>query len=98
MNIYQGDDLMKVNVRKFLGENFAVEDAILLRELIQENIGEEIELDFEGFDRVPTTFLCCLFTDLINKNGRDFIISHINVKNLSNSTDYSRVVRGTTFN
>lgn len=89
---------MKINVREFLGENFVVEDAILLREFIQENIGQDIELDFEGFERIPTTFLCCLFTDLINKNGRDFIISHINVKNLSNSKDYSRVVRGTTFN
>jgi len=34
---------------------------------------------------------------MINKEGRDNIISKINVKNLSNYTDYSRVVAGTTF-
>ncbi len=34
---------------------------------------------------------------MINKKGRENIISKINVKNLSNYTDYSRVVAGTTF-
>lgn len=82
----------------YLGENFAVEDAILLRYVISENISRNIVLDFDGVDRIPSTFLCCLFTDLINAQGRDFIINHINVKNLSNYEDYSRVVKGTTFN
>ena len=36
-------------------------------------------------------------TDMINKEGRENIISKINVKNLSNYTDYSRVILGTTF-
>lgn len=88
---------MIINVREFLGKDYSIEDAIVLREYIQENIDKKIELDFEGLDRIPTTFLCCLFTDLINRQGRDYIIENIGVKNLSNYRDYSRVVIGTTF-
>lgn len=88
---------MNVKVREYLGENFAVEDAILLRSLINDNMGEKIVLDFEGVNRIPSTFLCCLFTNLINVKGREFILEHINVKNLSNYADYSRVVKGTMY-
>lgn len=88
---------MKIMVKELLGENFAIEDAILLRDYIEKNIEEEIELDFYGLDRISTSFLCCLFTDLINSFGRDYIINKINVKNLSNIRDYSRVIKGTTF-
>ena len=63
----------------------------------ENNLNENVELDFDGIDRVSTTFLTCLFTNMINKKGRENIISKINVKNLSNYTDYSRVVAGTTF-
>lgn len=88
---------MRINVREFLGEKINVEDAIVLRDYIEGNLNGEVELDFNGVDRVPTTFLTCLFTDMINKEGRENIISKINVKNLSNYRDYSRVVAGTTF-
>ncbi|EGT3599374.1 STAS-like domain-containing protein [Clostridium perfringens] len=88
---------MKINVREFLGDKIHVEDAIILRDYIENNLNENVELDFDGIDRVSTTFLTCLFTDMINKKGRENIISKINVKNLSNYTDYSRVVVGTTF-
>ena len=85
---------MKINVREFLGDKIHVEDAIILRDYIEDNLNENVELDFGGIGRVSTTFLTCLF---INKEGRENIISKINVKNLSNYTDYSRVVAGTTF-
>ncbi|HHD2584439.1 STAS-like domain-containing protein [Clostridium perfringens] len=88
---------MKINVREFLGDKIHVEDAIILRDYIEDNLNENVELDFDGIDRVSTTFLTCLFTEMINKKGRENIISKINVKNLSNYTDYSRVVAGTTF-
>lgn len=88
---------MKINVKELLGEKINVEDAIILRDYIENNLDENIELDFDGIDRVSTTFLTCLFTDMINKVGRDNLISKIDVKNLSNYTDYSRVVAGTTF-
>lgn len=88
---------MKINVRELLGYKINVEDAIILRDYIENNLDENVELDFNGIDRVSTTFLTCLFTDMINKVGREDIISKINVKNLSNYSDYSRVVVGTTF-
>lgn len=88
---------MRINVKELLGENINVEDAIILRDYIENNIEGNIELDFIGIDRISTTFLTCLFTDMINKLGRENLISKINVKNLSNYTDYSRVVVGTTF-
>ncbi|MDZ5254756.1 STAS-like domain-containing protein [Clostridium sp. LIBA-8841] len=88
---------MKINVKELLGDKINVEDAIILRDYIENNLDGNVELDFNGIDRVSTTFLTCLFTDIINKVGRDNIISKINVKNLSNYTDYSRVVAGTTF-
>ena len=72
---------MKINVREFLGDKIHVEDAIILRDYIEDNLNENVELDFDGIDRVSTTFLTCLFTDMINKKGRENIISKINVKN-----------------
>ncbi|MGM9973298.1 MAG: STAS-like domain-containing protein [Clostridiaceae bacterium] len=89
--------MLNVKVRDFLGENFGIEDAILLREWIKSNINEKITLDFDDIDKVPSTFFCCLFSDLIYKMGREFIFSNINVKNLSNRNDYNRVVLGTSF-
>lgn len=89
---------MLINVKDFLGDDFTVEDAILLREYIGENLNNSIELDFEGVEKVPATFLNCLFTDLINKEGRDTIIQKVCVKNLPNYRNFSRVVRGTAFN
>ncbi|MGL4848895.1 MAG: STAS-like domain-containing protein [Clostridium sp.] len=87
---------MMVNVKELLGENFGIEDAIFLRETIKSS-GEQVVLDFEGFDRVPSTFLTSLFNDLINEQGRDVVYNNITVKNLTNTNDYSRVVMGTTF-
>ncbi len=88
---------MMINVREFLGENFAVEDAIVLREQIKNNLNDEVVLDFEGLDRIPSTFLTCLFSELINEKGREAIFNAVNVKNLTNYNDFSRVVMGTTF-
>ena len=62
------------------------------------DLSKGIVLDFDGYERVPSTFLTCLFTDLIEKLGREYIYQQINVKNISNFSDYSRVVLGTAFN
>jgi hypothetical protein len=86
-----------IKVSEIIGTNFENEDAILLRGVIKQYIEGPIVLDFAGIKKVPTTFLCCLFTDIINSQGRDYVASHINVKNMSNFTDYKRVVLGTAF-
>ena len=85
---------MNINVKKILGNALNIEDAIVLRRYLEEN--QNVELDFEGIDRVPSTFLNCLFADMINKEGRDIVANKVEVKNLSNYNDYSRVVLGTT--
>ena len=86
-----------IKIKDFLGEKYSTEDAILLREIIKNNLSDGVELDFQGFDRIPTTFLNCLFSDLFNKLGREYVFKQIYVKNLSNYNDYSRVVLGTAF-
>ncbi len=88
---------MEIKVKEVLGEDITIEDAILLREMIRNSLNIGVLLDFDGFKRIPTTFLNMLFGDLINSFGRDFIFQQIDVKNLSNYTDYSRVILGTTF-
>lgn len=88
---------MEIRIKDVLGEDITIEDAILLREIIRNNINLGVILDFQGFRRIPTTFLNVLLGDLINKLGREFIFKQIIVKNLSNYKDYSRVVLGTTF-
>lgn len=89
---------MEIKIKNVLGANITIEDAILLREMIRNNLDAGVVLDFQGIDRVPSTFLNLLFGDLINRFGRDFIFEQVSVKNLSNYKDYSRVVLGTTFN
>ena len=36
---------MKINVREFLGDKIHVEDAIILRDYIEDNLNENVELD-----------------------------------------------------
>ena len=88
---------MDIKVRDILGENISIEDAILLREIVRTNINIGVTIDFEGFEKISSVFLNCLLSDLINKFGREYIFKQVNVKNLSNYTDFSRVVLGTTF-
>lgn len=88
---------MDIKVKDILGEKICIEDAILLREIIRTHINTGVTIDFEGFEKISSVFLNTLLSDLINKFGRDYIFKQVNVKNLSNHTDYSRVVLGTTF-
>lgn len=88
---------INIKMKDFLGDNYSIEDAILLREIVKNNLDVGVSLNFEGLDRIPSTFLVCLFSDLINKFGREYIFKQIDVKNLSNYSDYSRVVLGTAF-
>lgn len=88
---------MNIKVKDLLGDNYSIEDAILLREIVKNNLDQEVILDFAGYDRIPSTFLTNLFSELIYVFGRDYIFKQTVVKNLSNYRDYSRVVLGTAF-
>ena len=57
---------MNIKIKEFLGESYSIEDAILLREIVKNNLDTGVTLDFDGLERIPSTFLICLFTDLIN--------------------------------
>ncbi|CUO38270.1 MULTISPECIES: STAS-like domain-containing protein [Clostridium] len=86
-----------IKVKNLLGNSYSCEDAIVLKDSIRKNIESGVVLDFEGYDRISTSFLTCLFSELIEKLGREYVFKHISVKNLTNYSDYSRVVLGTTF-
>ena len=88
---------MNINIKEFIGDKYSVEDAILVREIVENNLDKGIVLDFKGLERVQSTFLTSIFSNLINKLGREYIFKQIDVKYLSNYNDYSRVVLGTTF-
>lgn len=88
---------MIINVRDIVGEKINIEDAIVLRGIIKNYINDGVTLDFAGLENIPSTFLSCLFGDLIIESGRDAIFNNIDVKNLTNYKDYSRVVLGTSF-
>ncbi len=81
---------INIKIKEFLGESYSIEDAILLREIVKNNLDTGVTLDFDGLERISSTFL-------MNKFGRDYIFKQIGVKNLSNYSDYSRVVLGTAF-
>ena len=88
---------ININIKEFIGDKYSVEDAILVREIVENNVYKGIVVDFKGLERVQSTFLTSIFSNLINKLGREYIFKQIYVKNLSNYNDYSRVVLGTTF-
>lgn len=88
---------MEIKVIDVLGKNIGIEDAILLREIIRTHINVGVTVDFEGFEDVSAVFLNTLLSDLIYKFGREYIFKQVNVKNLSNYKNFSRVVLGTTF-
>lgn len=87
----------EIKVIDIIGKSYGSEDAILLRSCIEKDLDKELVLDFAGLFHISSNFLCCLLTDLINKNGRDYVASHIHVKNLKNISDYCRVLLGTAF-
>lgn len=88
---------MNINVREYLGDKINIEDAIVLRDIIKSNLNNGVTLDFTGLENIPSTFLNVLLSDLILESGRDAIFNRIDVKNLSNSNNYLRVVMGTAF-
>lgn len=88
---------MEINVKEYLGNNINVEDAIVLRETVKKHMNEGVTLNFEGIDTVPATFFNCLFGDNLYCGNREEIFNEINVKNLTNENDYTRVVLGTAF-
>ena len=58
---------ININIKEFIGDKYSVEDAILVREIVENNLDKGIVLDFKGLERVQSTFLTSIFSNLINK-------------------------------
>jgi hypothetical protein len=89
--------MITVNVKDVIGKDLMIEDAILLKAILKDNLGSTVILDFAGIENVPCTFFSNLLTSLILSEGRDFISSKVIVKNLSKEENYKRVLLGTAF-
>ncbi|MHC1685470.1 MAG: DUF4325 domain-containing protein [Clostridiaceae bacterium] len=88
---------MNIKVKDFIGENLNLENAIVLKDIINASNGEEYILDFQGITRVNTTFFLSLFNDVINEKGRDYVLQNFKIVNLNNEQDFYRVLLGTHF-
>ncbi len=89
--------MKNILVKDIVGREVQPEDAIILKEVIKENLDQPITLDFAEITKVNCSFFSNLFTDLFYDKGRDYIIDNVCVKNLSNQSAYRRVVLGTAF-
>lgn len=87
--------MKEVKIRDLIGSELKNEDAIILKELIAENLQDKIVLDFEDTKTIPGTFFASLLTDLISTKTRDYVASNVVVKNLSNENDFKKVLLGT---
>lgn len=90
--------MKNILVKDFIGETIQVEDAVLIKSVIKDNLDENIILDFEGTREVPISFFASLLYDMMYTKGRDYVMEHLGVKNLSNMCDFNRVIKGTAFN
>ena len=84
-----------VKVIDVIGEKFTCQDAILLKKQLNFMNFNTVVLDFDGLNKVPTTFFYTLLSDAIYENGREFLSEHLKVKNLSNPEDFKMVLLGT---
>lgn len=89
--------MTSIKVKDYIGNHLKAEDAILLRDVVKQNLKQDVLLDFKDVDRVSSTFFYNLLTDIMYKEGRDYVANHVDVKNLSNIKDFRRVLFGTAF-
>ncbi|MCY6370030.1 hypothetical protein [Clostridium ganghwense] len=90
--------MKEININDFLGEEIKYEDEVLLREFVEDNIDESIIIDFQNRKDIPITLFSSLLTEMMCKKGRDYIASHLTVKNLPNIKAFKRVINGTSCN
>ena len=84
--------MKEVKVKELIGSELRNEDAIILKELIIENLQNKIVLDFQDTKTIPGTFFASLLTDLISTKTRDYVASNIIVKNLSTEGNFKKVL------
>lgn len=90
--------MKELKIREIIGTEVKSEDAIIIKRLIKENLPDKVVLDFENVKQVSGGFFPNLLTDLISTKTREYMISVLSVKNLSNEKDFNRVLFGTSIN
>lgn len=89
--------MKKIMVKDLLGANPSVEDAIILKQIINSNLDESVVLDFTDVQDITCPFFANLLTDMFYKRGREKVIKNLQVKNLKNEKDFRRIVLGTSY-
>ncbi|QGU96275.1 hypothetical protein GOM49_15290 [Clostridium bovifaecis] len=87
--------MKEILVKEVLGVNISAEDAIILKEMMNIDLGNNIVLDFKDIKDVPVAFFSSLLTETICKKGRDYVSEHLVVQNLSDIQAFRRVLLGT---
>ncbi|MFU0824155.1 STAS-like domain-containing protein [Clostridium sp.] len=87
--------MKEIIVRDILGTNFTQEDIIVLKQMMNSYIDDDIVLDFQNVEEVPCTFFATLLVNLFFRKGREYVLSHLKVKNLTNTEAFNRVAYGT---
>ncbi|QGU96276.1 DUF4325 domain-containing protein [Clostridium bovifaecis] len=89
--------MKEIMIKDVLGTNVKLEDAIILKRMMDLYIDNSIVLDFENIKDVSCAFFATLLTELFCKKGREYVLSHLKVKNLTNTKAFDRVAYGTSF-
>lgn len=84
-----------LNISKIFGENLNIEDAVIIRNNIEENLGKNnFVLNFQNIKTIPNNFFSSLLVPLQDKLGFNNVIKHLRIINI-NSNDYIRPFYGT---
>ena len=84
-----------IEIKKIIGEKPICEDALLIKREVMNNLQGLVVLDFDGVHEILLMFFYCLFSELLYNSDRNYILSHVEVKNLTNEDVFRMVVRGT---
>lgn len=87
--------MKEIMVKDILGDNVNPEDAIILREMLDDCLENDVVLDFIDVRKISGAFFATLLTELICKKGRNYISERLKVKNLTNAKEFNRVLLGT---
>lgn len=92
--------MKSIIIKDVLGYNLNYEDGVILRQVLKKSLKDSIILDFKEVDTIVTSFFATLLTDSIFGCGREYVLSHLKVKNLTNSAlkNFTRVIYGTSYN
>ncbi|MEA4825704.1 STAS-like domain-containing protein [Clostridium sp. JNZ J1-5] len=87
--------MKEIMVKDILGANVNPEDAIILREMIDNCLESDVVLDFKEVKKISGAFFATLLTELMCKKGRNYVSERLKVKNLTNLKEFNRVLLGT---